>query len=75
MQKVRGALRTEHAVGARGTRCIETDHHHIGKRNSGLFDSLLETVFDLLETDVRALFGSRRILEQTFDEELLSPVH
>src|ERR1700686_1270343 len=75
MHKVRGTSRAELARGTGRSGSVETDGDYVVKGNARKIRGDLETIRDLLETDLWSLLRKRRMLAQPLDEKLFFPIH
>ena len=74
MDEIGGTLGAEDPGSAGRTRRIEAHGNDVGKRDAGLARGDCKAIFDLLEADIRPLFGEGRMFAQTLDEKLFFPV-
>jgi hypothetical protein len=75
MHKVGGTSRTELARGTGWTGSVETDGDYLVNGNARQIRGDLETIRDLLQTDLWSLLRKRRMLTQPLDQKLFFLIH
>src|SRR6202140_2733828 len=75
MHKVGGTTRAELACGTGRTGSVEADGDYVVKSNARQIRGDLETIRDLLQTDLWSLLRKRGMLAQSLDEKLFFAIH
>ena len=72
MDKVRGAPRAQNTAGTGGAGSIQTDHRNLAQVDTSPLRCDSQTVFNLLQTDIRTFPRQSRVLTQPFQQKAFS---